>query len=77
MDGRAELTRVAFHITGKPLAKRQRIARIGFYFGALFVEFARRDHVTVRAGGQQLPVKTEPEAACLVNNRGGGARDKR
>ena len=62
-----QLARVAVHITREPLAKRERIARIGSYSCALLVKLARRDHVTVRTDCQQLAVKTEAEPTGLVD----------
>ena len=72
-----EFPGVTIDIAGEPLAECGRIAGISFYSGALLVELARRDHVTVRADREQLPIQPEAEATRLVDDRGGGARDKR
>ena len=63
----SQLAGVAFQVTGEPLAKGGRIARIGLHPRAGFVQFARGDDIGVRSEREQLPVEAKAKPAGFVD----------
>ena len=59
---------VALHIAVQPQAQRARVAPIGLYPAAAFVQRLRTDDVAVRSSRQQRAMQAEAEATAFIND---------